>query len=536
MFRFVNLVILLAFLKPNFAFGIDFKTVNLTYANGTEFQASNILAIEFVPDSSSQLLLVGTFDGAIRLLGINHASPFRYVCRDITSTKVPNGRSVLGITADPFTPNTFFVVASIPAYTFQGFPLEDWDNGQILVLKLVQNKRLEFLPDPLITGLPVGNTTMGNGVYAVAVAPDGGLLISQGLHTNIGVPSPPDFQEDSYYSGAFLKADVRTPGKTLAVDWDSKVITEARPKNEHKSGISLYATGFKTVLNPVISTRGDLFVCDNGGEPELGPKSISCTDSVPIFKSEPDRFIRVREGRWYGSANRVRGSENPAFCVNIWGTEDNLTDILESFPGFTPPILTTAKPINENILGSGTFGFLQYLANWFPYLRKKFIGTGYDLLEPLPGKPLPIMFGIDLWNERFFKIADAPGLVPATDVYGSVFVGQFTIGKIAIAIPVVKNWMKRQASIRNVWPNRGKPGSTVVILGTSLPNRAIRIGGRKCPIGSRRKYFRDVIMISCKVPTLSSYSKTASSVRIGNISLDEAFTVLPPNIKLAVEW
>lgn len=515
---------------------IEFKTVNLTHPNGTDYTLQNIVAMEFLPQSNSLQLLVATFGGTIYQLAVKHVSAYKYVCRELRSVTVPDGRSITAFTSDPFSSNVFFVTTYIPAYTQRGIPLSAWNNGQIFVLRYVESQLfyagLELDSAALVMGLPVSNdTVVPKGPLGTAVAADGSLIITQPTHTNMGAPSPPNFQQDSFYSGTVLTADVRAPGKTLKIEWDSDDITVARPNNTDSSGIQVYATGFRTIYNLVVSTRGDLFATDNGGDPYLGPKSVSCDSSLPLNESQPDRLLRLRRGFWYGSANRVRGKEDPKFCVHLWGDESNLTDILNKYPDFKPPIMTTAQALADNILGSGSEGFIQYLPNWFPYLRKKFVGTEFDLTEARPGRPLPIMFAIDLWRKRIFKLADAPGLGMAVDPYGSIFVGQFTIGKIAIAVPVVKRWMTRVPKIRNVWPSRGKPGTEIWIVGTNMSKAAIHVGGKRCTITKRRKYL-DVQLRACIAPTMDSYSKVASEVRVGKLSLEEAFTVLPPDVYL----
>lgn len=514
---------------------IDFKTVNLTYANGTDFEILNVVSVEFVSQSEKLMVLVATFFGNIQLLQISHPSPYRYIGKEVASITVPDGRSVLDITTDPFSSNVFFVSTAIAGFPDRGLPQSAWNNGQILVLKLSSDNASYILhlgSSPLVSGLPVSNNTFNVGVYATAAAADGSLFISQGLHTNLGAPGAPSFQEDSFYSGTILNADIRTPGKTLTILWDSDVITEARPKNVDQSGISVYATGFRSIFEPIISTRGDLFVSDGGGDPMFGPKSVSCSEDVPLQGTQPDRLFRVRRGAWYGAANRVRGQDDPQHCVHLWGDESNLTKIHTAYPDFKKPHFITTDALNNNVLSTGSVGLVQYLPNWFPYLRKKFIGTELDLTVARPGNSGPIMYVADIWRRRLFKIADAPGLSAAVDRYGSVFAGQFNLGKIAIAIPVVKNWMKKKPMIRNVWPSRGLPHSKFWIIGINIPDVAVEIGGKECRVGGRQRYL-DLQIVTCFVPELSSYSVIASTIRIGNLSLKEAFTVLSPEVSLA---
>lgn len=539
---FSKLVLSSVFLALVYTFqtvvAIDFKTVNLTHPNGTDFEIPNVVSVEFVPQSEQLMVLAATFFGNIYLLEISHPSPYRYIGKEVASITVPDGRSVLDVTTDPFSNNIFFVCTAIAGFPDRGLPQTAWNNGQIHVLKLFSNNEFHELrlgSSPLISGLPVSNNTLSVGVYATAAAADGSLFISQGLHTNAGAPAAPSFQEDSFYSGTILNADIRTSGKTLTILWDSNVITEARPKNVNESGISVYATGFRSIFEPIISTRGDLFASDGGGDPFLGPRSVSCTEDVPLQDTQPDRLFRVRRGVWYGAANRARGQDDPKYCVHLWGDESNLTEIQAAYPDFRRPYFITTKALNNNVLSTGSVGLVQYLPNWFSYLRKKFIGTELDVTVPRPGNPSPIMYVADIWRRRLFKIADAPGLSTAVDRYGSIFVGQFNLGKIAIAVPVVKNWMKKKPMIRNVWPSRGLPRSKIWIIGTNMPEAAIKIDGKGCRVSERQRYL-DLQLVSCFVPNLPSYSVAASTVRVGNLSLEEAFTVLPPDVSLSYSF
>lgn len=532
-------VLALCLLLSHTASAINFKTSNLTHPNGTDFELANIVAVEFLPDSGGPLLLVATFTGTIHLLRIWHPKPFRYFCRQLDEVTVPDGRSIQHLAADPFTPRVFFVSTAITAFTQVGLPLSAWTNAQVLVLKLTPARfpnTITLGTRPLLAGLPVSNYSFGTGLYATAAANDGALFVFQALHTNVGAPAPPIFQEDSYYSGSVLTADVRTPGKTGVVEWDSEVITDARPVNGNESGISQYATGTRSIINPVINTRGHLYVTDLGGDPPFGPKSVSCDAAVPLTEAQPDRIYRVRRGRWYGAANRVRGQDDPQYCVYLWGDEANLTKIQKAYPDFTAPRFNTANARKDGIVSAGLVGFDQYLSNWFPSVRKQFIGTEFDgVSDESPSNRTRGMVVVNIWSGKVFRIADVPGVSTAVDRYGSIFVGQFSLGKIGIVEPVVTNWMRKQAVIRNVFPSRGKPGTQILIIGTNMAEAAIEIEGRRCLIGKRRTDI-DLQVTSCLVPRLPYYSGVASDIRVGKLTLKEAFTVLPPTVKLAYDF
>lgn len=439
-------VIGLILILSHTATAITFKSINLTHPNGTDYELPSVIAVEFVPEAAPLTLLAATFSGTIHLLRVWHPKPFRYFCRQLAELTVPDGRSVLHITADPFTPHIFFVTTAIPGFTQRGLPPTAWNNGQVLVLKVSAFRRsgkMSLGTEPLLAGLPVPDNAFDVGLEATAAAADGSLFVFQALHTNAGAPGPPNFQEDSYYSGSVLTADIRTREKTRIVEWTSDVISDARPANGNESGISLYATGIRSVLSPVINTRGHLYISDGGADPPSGRKSVSCNASVPLAAARPDRMYRVRRGRWYGAANRARGQDDAKYCVDLWGNEDNLTDIMNTYPGLTVPSFNTAKARQDGTLRAGVVGFAQYLPNWFPSFRKKLIATEFDGEPPVPIAPgkqtqRPGMVGVNLWQRDVFKIADAPGESMAIDRYGSIFVAQVIIGKIAIAVPVVK--------------------------------------------------------------------------------------------------
>lgn len=531
----VTFILLLSYTSS----AINFKATNLTHPNGTDFELASIVAVEFVPCPKAPLLLVATFTGTIHLLQVWHPKPFRYFCRQLAQVKVPDGRSIQHITPDPFTPMVFFVSTAITGFTQVGLPLSAWTNAQVLVLKLSPARfkyTITLGTRPLLAGLPVSNYTFGTGLYATEAANDGALFVFQALHTNLGAPGPPIYQEDSYYSGTVLTADVRTPGKTGVVEWDSEVITKARPVNENVSGISLYATGTRSIINPVVTTRGHLYVTDLGGDPPFGQKSVSCDAAVPLAADQPDRIYRVRPGRWYGAANRVRGQDDPQYCVYLWGDEANLTKIKKAYPDFTAPRFNTAKALKDGIINAGLVGFAQYLSNWFPSIRERFIATEFDgVSDESPSSKRRGMVVVNVWSGKIFKIADVPGTSITMDRYGSIFVGQFSLGKIGIVEPVVTNWMRKQPMIRNVWPTRGKPGTQIIITGTKMAEAAIEIEGQRCIIGRRRRDL-DLQITVCSVPKLPSYSGVASDIRVGKLTLKEAFTVLPPTVNLEYDF
>lgn len=514
----------------------SFASINLTYANGTDYSAPLTVSVLILP-SDPTLLVVASYTGLIRLLRIWYASPRRYVVTAVedTVTAAPN-RFVLDVKADPFRPTNLFVVTAVHDYINKGLGANGWQNGQIEILRLDgPAAKLSFDSEPLVSGLPVAQGALGGGVFAVSAdLHDGRLLISQGAHTNGGVPLGP--RRDTIVSGAMLMADVRTPQKTRKLTWSSNdTFTATLTTPPSVSGIEVYAVGFRSLFRPIVTARDQIYGIDAGGSPELGNRSLSCTTEEPFYADDPDRLIHIRRGRWYGMANRVRGRTDPRQCVYIWGDEENIAQLRARYPSFSPPILTTRAARANGILGSGSEGLTQYRADWFPRLRGSFFVGEFDLTQARPGLPLPILFQVDVRSRRVRKVADTPGVSLEVDPFGAVMVGQFNIGKVGIAVPVVSTAMKAQTRIRNVWPLRGKPRSRVYIVGTSLPAGApVFLGGRPCDDVKRWTKFGYLDVISCLVPRGGPYLKNAVSVKVGSIELKEAYTVLAPRFDLVV--
>lgn len=241
---------------------------------------------------------------------------------------------------------------------------------------------------------------------------------------------------------------------------------------------------------------------DGGGDRLWGLRSLTCTTGDALVAAESDRVIRVRAGRWYGMANRARGEEDAKQCRYIWGDEADIAQLRAKYRLFSPPLMTTLAYRLDGMLGSGTVGFLQYTANWFPWMRHRVVGAEFDLLEAHPGRPLPIMFALDIFTKTLRKLADAPGVSLQQDVWGCILTAQLNVGKIAVAVPNLPMWMRMQTRIRNVWPARGKPGMRVRIVGTRLPRGegvVVRIGGGVCAQVKRWRLFGMADVVSCRV-------------------------------------
>lgn len=513
------------------AAAFQFSDTILSYTNGSVFSMPTITEVAFVP-ANPNLLLVTSLSGEIRLLQVRQPSPTRFVVVATRhSVRTTGGRGVVSLVADPYSRSTFFVATVRHGWKNAG----GWKNGHVEVLRLnTSTSKLSFDADPLITGLPVAGTGTQDGLLGLnADSSDGKLFITQSSHTNGGVPTQ-NGPSENVLSGAVLTADIRTRGKTLSLTWSSDDLATATLTSPPSiSGIQMFATGVRTIFEPIITAHGDLFAVDVAGSPEEGDRSVSCTRSVPFNRQDSDRVLHIKRGRWYGMANRARGRTDPTQCVYIWGDESNIDQLRRNYSRFTPPIMTRRADFDAGKFGGAVIGLEQYRANWFPTIRLHLIGSEFGFPQPLPNRQLSALLHFDLSTRTVSKIADAPGLAIATSAYGSMFIGQFIRARIAIAYPRVTEAMKKQPRIRNVWPLRVKPRSRILIYGTSLPvNGKVLVDGRPCTDVKRRVRFSWLHIISCRVPYGGPYRKRAVPIRVGSVTLGDALNVLPHWLQL----
>lgn len=505
-----------------------FTARNVTKEDGTDYTVNFLVALSVCPTDPS-LLIVASHLGQIRTLRLSPGATGGYTVIAEHVTTAGEGRFISGLTVDPFDPTAFFIASAVRLFETHGLGKSAWRNARVDVFRLNHNRPSLKFSHTLVSGLPVSDTAVNSGPYALAIDSfDGSLYIAQAANTNAGTPDAEQRRYDTVATSAVLNVDVRSPGKTRQLTWSShdQQTAELTTPEEH-SGISVYATGIRSGLQFAFTAEGKLYVMDNGANVEFeggGDVSTSCTSQRPLENEESERLLSVKKGRWYGFPNRARGRSDSMQCTYIWGDErGNIT----STAGFTKPVMTTKEARDTGVMGSATVGLMQYGANWFHKLRGQLLIGEFDLPEAREGRPLPGMHVLRRSKKDVVRIADAPGINLDADMYGSIFTAQVNLGKIAVVQPVVHAFMKSQPRIRSVWPVRGKPGSRLWVLGTRLPARGrVLVGGRVCRVVHRSVVFGYLRVISCVVPKGVPLLKRAVSVKVGHVVLPRAFSVL----------
>lgn len=489
-------------------------------------------SLAFVPTDPS-LLVVGTLGGAIRLIRVNRSGLLYDVVEELGEVSVGDRRSVLGISADPFRPNTFYASSSILFWRDKGLGEDGWQNGRV--------ERVFFDPDtitiqldenPAVKGLPVGPSV--SGVFSAVVDPlTARLLISIPAFNNGGAPSEPDGNiSDTILNAAVLEADIRRGG-TLRLDWSSSdPKTAVLLKTAEESGIAIYAEGIRSAHQLAVSRYNRVFLVDGGANIGGGERSLSCFRSRPFAKSIPDKIIRLRQGRFYGHPNRQRGQcefISPLLKAEV---------AQEQFPGYTPPLFTNADAIRAGDVGSGTVGVAFYESNLFPGFRGTLLGADAPTVKStdFEERKVPGLVGYRVQKRVGQRLGDTPGISLAVNVFGDVFAAQAPNRTIGVAVPQVGPARRALAGIRGVFPARGVPGSTIFVAGNGMGlengSIAIAVGGTGCAdvevVGGIDD--SEVVLVKCTVPQVETFVRGPADVTMGGLKLTAAFTILDPRL------
>lgn len=496
----------------------SFVDTFLLLNNGSQYSIPGVAAVEFILDDPS-LLLVGTINGSVTLIRIKQNPPHGYTFVDtLSEISVGAGRSVLGISSDPFLPNIYYISTSSLQWRQQGFPESGWQNGKVERLLYLSSTKTIAVVDAIAQGLPV---SLGTGaVYGTAVDSfSENLYVSIGKFNNGGVPNEMEGNlPDCIYTGTILEVDLKNSNVSRSLEWTSDDSATARLKQTpEQSGISVYAEGFRSPFTLTILLHGDLVLFDAGANAGRGPLSVSCTESTPINVSDPDKVIRVEKGAFYGQPNRAN---NRCVFVSSFLSKEEARALV---PDISFPLFTNQKAIEEKIVIGSPAGSLQYTPAWFPSLRGLLMG----IEEPpfIEREGVPGTAAYNLQTGEITRVAELAGITAAIDAYGSMFAADLFGSRISIAVPKVTKRMSLKSAVRAVWPSRGLRGSKVYIAVTGIYFWRVRFGRKKAYCERHVRRIGGVRLLTCYVP-FSMFRKKLVSVQVGWRRLTDAFLVL----------
>ena len=291
-------------------------------------------------------LYVATISGKIFALTLNGNYDVTAVETINTIFNTPNfnddgapasvsGRMALGITFDPASSAAapiMYVSHSDPRFGFAyDEPALAIDTKSGTITRLVgPNFDSAANRTDVVTGLP--RSRKNHGTNDITFGPDGWLYIGQGGNTSLGVEHPiwTDLPEQ-YLSAAVVRANVRTLNSTADVtDVDS-----AADLQTFAGEVELYATGLRNPYDMVWHSNGNLYLNDNGSNPDQGTTpgpAHGCPNGQELNPSnQPDKFFRVTSGMYGGHPNPSRGE-----CILDGGTMYSPPRAPE--PDYVPPL------------------------------------------------------------------------------------------------------------------------------------------------------------------------------------------------------
>jgi len=253
-------------------------------------------SLAFGPDGR---LYVGQLNGQIIALTLDGQS--------VSNAELIAGEdafdNVLGLAFDPTdTETALFVSHSLLYGPDEGSPFA---NG---VSKLTAP---DFVPEPVITGLPSSNAE--HGTNSIVFDRDGRLFIAQGGTTNAGITSERFSRPETPLSSAILVADLAEPAFDGVITYDpaaegSDTVTQVG------GGVRVFAPGFRNPFDLVIHSNGNIYATDNGPNGQDGLQSAGC-DTEDEGPTHADELNRIIEGEFYGHPNRNRGRADERQCV-----------------------------------------------------------------------------------------------------------------------------------------------------------------------------------------------------------------------------
>ncbi|GAB0496805.1 hypothetical protein MMPV_008126 [Pyropia vietnamensis] len=398
-----------------------------------------------------------------------------YVVTDVcTSQSLGASRSVLSLTFDPLAPggNELVLYATTGILYHEqrvGLPLEDWDNGQVVVLTPNTNGFCLGVAATPITGLPVGNHD--HAAQALEWTQDGKLLISVGGMTNLGA-NVNGVQlgglDETPLSAAYLIADVRKTGFDGAVTYNGTT-GERYVVQTGGFDVSVYATGVRNSYGSTLHTNGNLYATDNGPNKGFGDLPDGCFGSKPSLSAK-DELLLITPGSYHGHPNRNRARNDPLQC-------DYYPPNAPASTGYTPTL--------ANLEVSSMNGVIEYMANlWCGALKHDLLVSKFTgQLQAGETKRVQLGSG-GTTVSSLTTLTQFSGLLMVPTASGAILAPQPQKNKLIIYEPVHPSPPAGAAPVVTaVVPHRGPlaGGNTVTIGGSGFgPSPSATLGGAAC--------------------------------------------------------
>lgn len=460
-----------------------FRDTVVRNSEGNQFRIPMMTCIKLGPDGR---YYIGTRGGFIHTLSITRSFVVRSSCR---SSNVGIGRSVLGLSIDPFEVTTKSVNHAVPRFSVYISTSQlmrnalggDWDNGRVEIWEKLPNVECVKFVKVLISGLPV--STRDHSVSALVFHPDGSLLVAVGGSTNAGVPKMgKDMMKmpESPLSGAILSFPFREMyfNGTITYEWHDNP-----GKTEKASGsVRVYAAGIRNVFGMALHSNGHVYGLDNGPNIGYGVAATGCfrTGGQVQFV---DKLIDIRRGGYYGHPNWNRGRTDKRQCKFISGDSENMGR------DYTAAMMS---------MESSTNGIVEYTAN-------RFDGSlmGHLILSQLAWEVAGDVTAVKL-NKKGNKVDDVrvlhtnSGIAIEMGMFGELVIPSYGKGNILVLAPFEKHTPPLRVIAVNPKSGRAGGGNFVTVTGNGFKRGdVVWFGRRKC---RELKWVRLGHELRCRVP------------------------------------
>jgi glucose/arabinose dehydrogenase len=399
-------------------------------------------------------LYAGTFDGRILRYDFQPDGTLSepYVLRTVLegnkSAENPTGnRLITGLTFDPkstaddmiiWVSNGFFGVEHCP----------DWSSK----ISRLSGPGLSKYED-YIVGLP--RAWRDHLVFRVEFGPHGEMVFNQGSNSSTGAADNKwGLRNEHLMNAACLQMDAEAIAKRLAAGLGPVNVKTEDDRHYDPwapdAPVKFYATGLRCGFSLLWHSNGHLYSALNGGasggqapgtpdslsevprridSDRNGPYTGPAVEPLEVVnETQPDLFIDVVKGGYYGHPNITRGE----YILNGGNPDGGKDDFqVHDYPVGTKPDRNWHRPVWNTGMSPSCNGLIEYKGNAFGgALRGKILTTRYSggkdilVLDPTPdGKITESVTGIDGFTQ-FVDPLDLVEDIPTGNIYVAEYGGQ----------------------------------------------------------------------------------------------------------------
>ena len=317
----------------------------------------------------------------------------------------------------------------------------------------------------------INNLTVSNydhGLNGLEFVDNGQLYFSVGSFTNGGRVDPRLTKlnnKENFLSASINVAYVFHPDFDGSIKWSA-------PGNMIAKGIDVFGVGTRNAYGLMLLSNGKLYATDNGPNTGFGSMANGCKGEFIASQKRDDKFLLIKQGRYYGHPNHKRAAFFNDTRQCIWVPLET-----PSYSNYTAPLMIG--------MGSSRNGIIEFHSNHFERQLRGYVIIGRyrstpslnliilnpDGTDVVPESQTILPMGI---GANSLDITQAPNGFIAKISYSS--------NELALLIPNKK--AVNETTVHTVFPKGGLNGggNILSIYGINfVKSPTIEVGGRNCP-------------------------------------------------------